>query len=63
MKTEINQNMTAEDLKKLIPRGAKTVTLTVSNKVRVYRAQEIVDFVGINGMVEFDHFPDVRKKV
>ena len=53
MKTEINQNMTAEDLKKLIPRGAKTVTLTVGDKVRVYRAQEIVDFVGINGTVEF----------
>ena len=53
MKTTINQNMTADELKKLIPKRAKTVTLTVGNKVRVYRANEIVDFVGINGEVEF----------
>lgn len=53
MKATINQNMTADELKALIPRGAKTVTLTVGNKVRVYRAQEVVDFVGINGEVEF----------
>jgi len=49
----INDQMTVEELKALIPRGAKTVKLTVNGRVRVYRAAEIVDFVGINGEVEF----------
>ena len=53
MRATINQNMTADELKKPIPKVAKTVPLTVGNKVRVYRAHEIVDFVGINGEVEF----------
>lgn len=50
----ITANMSEADLKTLRPKSARTVILTDDRgRSHTYRADEVTDFVGINGTVQF----------
>ena len=53
---DINQHMTREQLRNLKPRQARKVVLHVEGEKypeREYKADEVEDFVGINGRIKF----------